>query len=1192
MPPQPTDQQLLFAVLTVQLGLVPAERVMAAAAACVTDPSRGLGDRLVAECALTSQQRALIAGMVAAASQAVPTGASGALAALGEDAGATFGGPGGIARTFAASLELTGDVHMPAADSLQTEETTAHSPDSVRVTSEQPERYRLGEEFGRGGQARVLLAVDHHLGREVAWKELLTSPRQAVSHGATATAITRFLREARITGLLEHPNIVPVHELGRRADGTLYYTMRVVRGETLDQRLAACGDLDRRLELLGAFWDVCNAIAFAHSKGVIHRDIKPSNVMVGAFGETVVLDWGLAKVRGVDDPRGAEIATQVELLQGGRASETLAGWAVGTPSYMSPEQADGLIEQIDERSDVWGLGAVLYELLTGRPPYVGNNPYHVVAQVRSEPTDPIAQQCPGAPAELIAVAEKALRKDPTQRYQSAAELAEEVSAYMTGRRVHAYEYSSWELLRRFAARNKTAVGAGAAVLLAVMVSLVLVVGAWRNTEEARAQEHAQRLQAHFVLAQAYGLEADRLLLDQQLLRARIFAAASQLNNPANPAGPFHAPGFGLLRPDADRLLVEASSRLYQGAHRHVSALQARVPRRDALMDVTFSPDGRYVATAEFTHGFTVREIESGRDVLDVPNRGTVTYAVAFFPDSQRIAVGGKGPAVEVWELGHDTPTLTMEHPELRSTTALAISADGAMLASRGGQDLDKIAVWDAHDGSLLALHHPGQEDVTGLDFAPDGRLASSAYGDPVLVLEPLSGRELLRIPIPEDVFVYWVEFSPDGERLLGACTDERARIWDSRSGALLEELQSDDDYFYFAAFSPDGERVATAGAHGTVSLWSAQTGAELAKLTDHSGAVSGVAFSPDGTTLASAGYDRLLRLWSLAPDDGLPRLQLRSAGSRMVHLPDGERLMLCTQEDTLELWNRATGELLWGRNHGFEHARGMALSPDGTLVGLVGSPTGIELRSTHDGSLLRTLGGHDGSVWGVTFSPDGRTLASSGSDQTVRLWDVETGAELAVLTDPSVHVTAVGFSSDGTLLAAAGGTSSLWVWSVSDGTLLRMLEGHEDWVLDLAWLADSHQLVSGGRDHQAILWDADSGEILRRYTGHSQSIEALDLHSAARQFATVGRDGTLLVWPIDLAEPSLWLLRNSGPMDLAFTPDGRQLTIFEGRDAVSFPLQGSGATAGPARALEQAEADAGLNLDGFELVLPESGLEP
>jgi len=1176
MPAQPSDRQLLFAVLTVQLGLAPADGVMAAAAACMADPDRELGERLVADGAITEQQRTMIAGMVAEASRASGAGASGALEA--------FGGRQAAAQTYAASLEISTDVHIPAAEPTDTEELTRPTPDSTRVTHQQPGRYRLGDEFGRGGQARVLLAMDRHLGREVAWKELLPATGGAQHHSAAGTAITRFLREARVTGLLEHPNIVPVHELGQRPDGALYYTMRVVRGESLDQRLKDCQGLEPRLELLGAFQDMCNAIAFAHSKGVIHRDLKPSNVMVGAFGETVVLDWGLAKIHGVEDPRGQEMATQMQQLQGERASQTLAGWAVGTPSYMSPEQADGLIDQIDERSDVWGLGAVLYEILTGRPPFVGSNPYHVVAQVRTEPLDPVRSQCPQAPPELVAVAEKALQKDPSQRYQSASQLAEDISAYMTGRRVHAYEYSSWELLQRFAARNKAAVAASSAVMLAVLVSLVLVAGAWKNAEDARDQEHAQRLQAHFVLAQAYGLEADRLLLDQQSMKARIFAAASQLNNPANPAGPFHDPGFGLLRPDADRLLVKASSRLYQAAFRRVERLTARIPRSDAMMEVAFSPDGRWVVTTEFAHGFTVRDVQTGEDVMRIADRGTVTYAAAWFPDSQRLLIGGKDPALQVWELGATEPSMTIEHPELRSTTVVAVSADGGLLASRGSQDLDHVAVWDARDGSLVGLHPTVNDDITGLAFSPDGRLAVAAYSDPVRILDPHSGRELVSMPVPQPAYTYWVAFSPDGGRLLGACTDHTTRIWDSRTGELLEALESRDDYFYYAAFSPDGTQVATAGAKGSVSIWSATGGRRLSKLDDHSGAVSAVAYSPDGHLLASAGYDRQLRLWDLDRDDALTRWHLPEPGYRMAYAPDGDRLLTASYEGDVDLWDASDAVHLWTATHELEDVRGLDFSPNGEMVAIVGSPAHAQLHAADDGRLLRRLEGHDGAVWGVDFSPDGRTLATSASDQTVRLWDVETGAALAVLDEPTVHVTHVGFSSDGTLLAAAGGTSEVWVWRVEDHSLLHTLAGHDDWVYSLDWVEDSHHLVTAGRDKQAILWDADSGGELRRFIGHPQGIEGLDVHGPSRQLATVDRDGTVVIWHLDLAEPSLWLLRHTMSRDISFSPDGQTVTVFDGSDAVAFPLRSSLGSASPADALDQAEADAMLALDGFELV--------
>ena len=345
-------------------------------------------------------------------------------------------------------------------------------------------------ELGRGGIGRVLLARDRHLDREVAFKELLAN------RGASEATMRRFLREARITAGLEHPNIVPVYELAYRDDGTLYYTMRLVRGRTLAEALAERNTPDARLGLLGHVVDVCQAIAFAHSHGVIHRDLKPGNVMVGEFGETVVLDWGLAKHH---DERGEAPAVGGP-TGGDDAALTQDGSTLGTPAYMSPEQAAGDTEQINERSDVFALGVMLFELLTGQTPFGRAAPAAVITQVMRQPAPSVTSVWSEAPGELAAIVDRALQHQPEDRYPSARELAADLEAYQSGRRVAAYDYSAWTLVKRFVGRHKAAVAVAAiaAILLAVLgvVSLDRIVD---ERDRALTQRSAARAFASYML---------------------------------------------------------------------------------------------------------------------------------------------------------------------------------------------------------------------------------------------------------------------------------------------------------------------------------------------------------------------------------------------------------------------------------------------------------------------------------------------------------------------------------------------------------------------------------------------------------------------------------------------------------------------------------------------------------------------
>lgn len=325
-------------------------------------------------------------------------------------------------------------------------------------------RYQVDDQSGRallgsGGQGAVWRAYDNVLRREVALKKLhseaLTDP----------SVVAAFLREARLTALLEHPGIVPIHDVGRDvSDGSLYLALRLIGGKSLADTLADAAGLDGRLALVPALVRACQAVAFAHERGVVHRDLKPQNIMLGRFGETYVLDWGLALVEsraGSPDVTAPHQATGV----------------VGTPAYMSPEQALGLAA--DARSDVWGLGACLYHLLTGQPPITGRSLASAMGHASHAQVSPVLALEPRAPADLAAICEKALSQERGLRYPDASALARDLEAWLAGRTVSARSYSHGELLRRALLANRRGVA---------LVGLALVVlGAVLGLDELRVR---------------------------------------------------------------------------------------------------------------------------------------------------------------------------------------------------------------------------------------------------------------------------------------------------------------------------------------------------------------------------------------------------------------------------------------------------------------------------------------------------------------------------------------------------------------------------------------------------------------------------------------------------------------------------------------------------------------------------------
>lgn len=427
-----------------------------------------------------------------------------AFAALGMDAGQQQS----LLSLKPGSADAKADARRALASMAQTRLETLRS--QLPVSS--AERYTIQREFARGGMGRILVATDTAVGREVALKEVL--PARSSQPGPDPEIMERFVREAKVTGQLEHPNIVPVYEICRRADGSVFYTMKLVRGKSLAATLHEISDaettdaekLAARLKLMESFLGVCRAIAYAHSRGVIHRDLKPQNIVLGSFGETMVLDWGLARVSGEAIPlRGDTPAMSQSVRRDGNSSQTQDGSILGTPAYMPPEQALGRIEQVDELSDVYSLGAILYEILAGRPPYEGTSAESILAKVVESKPAPLATVNLGAPPELVHLVERAMARERSKRLRSAEVLANEIAAFRDGRPLSIYEYSSLELMRRFVSRNRATT-----VVIALATLMLAIVIGWSVSNVASERDAARE-----ALQLADAEQTERLALEER-----------------------------------------------------------------------------------------------------------------------------------------------------------------------------------------------------------------------------------------------------------------------------------------------------------------------------------------------------------------------------------------------------------------------------------------------------------------------------------------------------------------------------------------------------------------------------------------------------------------------------------------------------------------------------------------------------
>ncbi|MBP6839938.1 MAG: protein kinase [Kofleriaceae bacterium] len=1035
---------------------------------------------------------------------------------------------------------------------------------SIVLPVDDPDRYEAAGEHARGGLGRVVRALDRRLGRVVAVKELLRT-------GPLAESL--FVREAMITARLQHPGIVPVHEAGRWPGGEPYYVMRLVQGQTLKQLIAERPAVRERFALLHHVIAVADAIGYAHSEQVIHRDIKPSNIIVGPHGETVVVDWGLARDsrREVPEPVLAADADPGPAADVVRGASTVSGRVIGTPAYMAPEQARG--EVVDARADVYAIGALLYEILTGTPPYVGEAPQQVVDAVLAGPPPALAEVA-AAPADLIAICQKAMARCAADRYPTARELASDLRRFQTGQLVSAQTYSTMRLVRRWMQRHRGAVAVGGVAVLALVIVAASMV---RRVVEERNLANHERGRAVAAAAAAR---------DRQAALIRLQARTSLRRDPTATIAWLKAdpiwqrdPGPGPATDEVAELVDEAvASGVARHVWRHATWVMDAAFSTDSTALYTATRDGvirRYgVATGAFEE---VARLDGGVMALAV-----TTTAVGADPPAELLAAGGADGAIGAWDargrrvltvhtgcrladLWFDPSGQTL-HVVSEGCTTQAIDvrtgrrrdagaiAEASVVASAGGR------AYAATPRALFAVDQPtrplwtparpirllaGLPDGTGY-LAYDGAQLweGAAAGGAARALGPVAagckflrvsgdGRWVVAFGDPHDLFVY----------------DRTGRRWQVLRGHL--------DALYSVDFHRD--RLLSASDDGTARVWDLRTGDSIT-LRGHDDDVHRARFSPDGAWVATASLDGSARAWPIGP------------GGLAVLGPDQGPIMRIEAMSGGELLARGQGFATRWDGAGQAHA---LLDRDqvGTIYGKERLPVTTvrsDVAATSDdqavvlavaGTAARRLSGHRAWITGLLFSADGATLFSGDKVGQVWTWDVATGtgrlvAELVGPVHGGVEL------EPGRLMVSVG--DQLVVVDTGDGKVVeRLATGPEacvrgmrrfgaelmmircdgrpqrwrrgeapvvfdtgrDEPVDVAVSKDGRRLAAAMPDRSIRVWDASTGAAVTTLRGHSDLVMAVAWSEDGR-LASGSYDRTARVW--DVATGRSRVLRGHG----------------------------------------------------------------
>ena len=1069
--------------------------------------------------------------------------------------------------------------------------------DAAALPVDDAGRYELAGVHARGGLGRVVKAHDRRLHRTVAIKELLQR---------TPSAEARFVREALITARLEHPGIVPVHEAGRWPSGDPYYSMKLVSGRTLKELIHARASLDERLALVPHVLAVAEAIAYAHSQQVIHRDLKPANVIVGDFGETVVVDWGLAK-----DLTGALPEMEAEPAAGPaarRPGATAAGNVMGTPSYMSPEQARG--GELDARTDVYSLGAILYEVLAGVPPHTGETAAEILESALGGTPRPIEDRQPGAPPDLIAIVHKAMARDAATRYPSAVELAEDIRRFQTGQLVTARHYSTRMLVRRWIARHRSLVAVAAAAALALVATGAYAV---QSVVDERNRARAEQATAQAAEREAHARSQELVFLQ---------AIGSLTHDPtAAVAWLKDYPAGGPRTGELAGILDEAEA---TGVARHVLRHPAWV------MGVIHLGQGRALSVG-MDGRVHLWDLETGRG-REIARHDDGAWIAELAPGGATVAIGGQGGLIGVLPADGSGPVRTLGR-QRRMVEGVSFSDDGARLLTWGQ---DTMRVWQIDTGEpLLALD---ERETLAAVIARDGRSALVAHRAGEIVRMPLAaggtrrtvarlGEPILRLALGPDgrqLFAHglsgamrlidldtgrvrelgvqdgkvgWAAFSPSGRLLATAGVDATIRLHRLTGPAGDEEgrvLRGHGDTIYQVAFSADESFLVSASDDGTARRWDLRTG-EVQVLRGHTDDVYRLALRADGLELLTASLDGSVRVWPLASRTGRTLAGDPDEIHSLGFLDDGRRVVGFGKERVLRTWDLATGEVtseeLSGRSR---VTRLLAASSD--LRVMAAAVKGGECAVYHRPSgRSYPLDGHRGEIRALTISGDGRWAVTGDEHGHVLEWNLSgaaseapssrtlfehlpvlgvrlsaagdrlivgmkgriaihdraTGAEIAALDlvragAPDHTPFDAQFSPDGRLVVSPSRRGQSLLWDPASGALHR-LDSEAHHTTSVEFSPDSRRLAVSMSDRTVRLVDTATGHTVT-LAGHSDLVMRVAFSADSALLASASYDRTVRLWDARTGEPLRVLRGHTAAVDaVAFSPE-KGVLVSLGRD--------------------------------------------
>ncbi len=1064
------------------------------------------------------------------------------------------------------------DLLEPCLDGLSFLYKAVSKPVELQTDGNTPlqlDDFRIVREIGRGGMGIVYEAEQVSLRRRVALKIF---PMAAI---LGERQLARFQNEVQAAAMLDHRHIVSVYSVGSDK-GVHYYVMQLIDGQNLSEVIDELQDVEsienetserasefvQRLQTqrqqssdsgprlyfqavarLGI--EIAEALHYAHQEGIVHRDIKPANLLVDESGSIYVSDFGLARIE-----------TSPTL--------TMTGDVLGTLRYMSPEQAHGKQQVIDHRTDIYSLGVTLYELLALRVPFDSENREELFRQVTMHDAPSLQRLQSGNAGDLATIIHKAIEKLPGERYDTAADFADDLRRFIEGEPIAARPVSGIAKVVRWARKNPVV------AILFMLIAGLAVAGPLVAVRQDRLRRRAEAFQqrAEEEVTRANRATQQEVAIREEL-RERLYRADMSDAYAAWDYGDVKRT-LELLnrqRPISEQLDHRRFEwgMLWNLCHPEAVLLEHPGTEEDSLSPyaLAISSDGQLLASGTESGLVNLWDLSTAQVKTTLVGHVERIEGLAFSPDGQQLASASYDDTLAIWDVttGKQSHKLVGHNGDV---WAVAFSPDGAVLAS--GSTDNTVRLWKTSNGENLSILRGHTDGVNSVLFFPDGQtLVSGGWDASVRLWDIPSGNETAQFQQPSKI--HGITLSPDGSVLAVAQSfADRFRLYDA--SAINEEKQAmelSDSYAHSGAilsarFSPDGHLIATCSVDRTIRIWEKSSGRLLDTLRGHDSAIGAIEFLADSMHLASTGHDNTLIIWSLsdAARSKLLRGGTQRSSSGIVFTPNGRLLVRISNGSQSGVWDVESGSELRRFDASGEF---VAVSPDGKLVAL-GLQTGdVQLQVISTGEVLKTYDGHESRICDVEFSPEGDLLASASHDGTlvirqlsdgkvilrdtayygergavqffpegktvawgvkdnVKVVDLRTGEVMAELPAQVQSVIVLAISPNGRTLATGswGGTISLWNCADSKPHLQAVVRGSKQHVYSLAFSSDSKVLVSGDHEGMVRFWDVETGESTGFLRGDAGEVLSLACSPNGDSLAVASNSGSLRLLRADAVE--------------------------------------------------------------------------